>query len=311
MQVIKGYEKEAIPAACAVALGMFDGVHMGHKAIIQPVIDYARQYPEVKTAVITLATHPRALTQGKAPKLLTDLDRRLELFASLNIDYVLVLEFDEKLMQTSAEDYLQMYLKDTLNAEFISIGYDHHFGKARRGTPMLLRDWCQDNHCQLEIVEAFKFNNEVVSSSIIRSLIEDGEIEKANQLLGYDYSISGEVISGDKRGRELGFATANIAYAENIVLPANGVYFAMVKVAEDYFKSVVNIGFRPTFKDENKLSLEVHILNFTQDIYGEKLELRFLDRIREEKKFNSKEELIEQIKKDIASVEKNKACLMN
>lgn len=284
----------------AVALGMFDGVHLGHREVIEAAIKYGREH-SYKTAVITLRNHPREFTQGKAPLLITNLDTRLALFEELGIDYALVLDFNESLMNTSARDYLQKYLIDILNTSFISTGYDHHFGKNRTGTPAMLENWAAERSLPIKIIPAYKFNGKTISSSEIRDLITKGDIVSANQMLGYKFMIISQVIEGDKRGRTLGFPTANLKLPSDMVIPAKGVYQGSAEYQGKIYKAVMNIGTRPSFTEANDVIIEAHLLNFDQDIYGKKLTLRIEKRIRDEKKFNSAEELIEQIKLDIKS----------
>lgn len=283
----------------AVALGMFDGVHLGHRAVIQPAIDYAKEH-KLQTAVITLENHPRELTRGVAPKLITNLDTRLALFEELGIDYALVLKFDQELMSTSAEDYLQKYLLDILNATFVSTGYDHHFGKNRAGSPELLQSWAQTNSIELKIINAVEQASATISSSRIRELINLGKINEANTMLGYQFMIISQVLEGDKRGRQLGFPTANLKLPEPMVVPLKGVYCGSAEYQGSNYKAVMNIGTRPSFSNSNEVIIEAHILDFDQNIYGKKLKLRLSQRLRDEKKFNSPNELIKQIKKDIA-----------
>ena len=296
MKILKA-DSAKLTEPIAVALGMFDGVHLGHQKIIEQAQAYAAEYG-LKTAVVTLANHPRELTQGRAPSLLTDLEARLKLFERLAIDYVLVLDFTPDLMNTSAEEYLQKYLVDVLNSKFISIGYDHHFGHGREGSPKMLAEWCKQQGVELNVLEAFNFENYLVSSSVIRELIREGNISLANRLLGHKYFVLGEVVHGDGRGNQIGYPTANLKLSPGVRLPAHGVYAAEVELEAGTHKALVNIGTRPTFKTDDQLSVEVHILDFEGDLYDQILHLAFVDKIRDEIKFSSKEELIAQIEKD-------------
>lgn len=302
MEVIRSNEINNTKEAHAVALGMFDGVHLGHKKVIQAAINFAKEN-NIKSAIITLENHPRELTRGQAPLLLTTLESRLAIFEELGVDTVLVLKFDEKLMNTGALEYLDTYLNLCLNAQFISTGYDHHFGKNRSGTPELLLSWCRERSVTLEIVTALEKEDSIISSSRIRDLITDGKLDTANLLLGHDYKIIGRVIKGDQRGRELGFPTANLEASRFIAIPANGVYKGRCRIKSlggDSFNCAVNIGVRPSFKDDMQRFIEVHILDFNQSIYGEDLEVDFIERLREEKKFSSIDELKAQIESDVA-----------
>lgn len=301
MQIIKGYHPNEIHEGTAVALGMFDGVHLAHQQIIKHAIDYAKKY-NLKSAAITLTKHPRELIQGKAPALLTDLDSKLSLFEELGLDYVLLLDFDEALRAMAPGEYLQKYLIETLNSKFISVGYDHHFGKDRSAGPNFLRSWCEEHGLGLYVSEPVSVKDELVGSSRIREYIQEGNISKANLLLGRNYFVSGLVAEGDKRGSQIGFPTANIDLPAQVALPALGVYVAEIKILGEKHTAVVNIGKRPTFKDNDEPVVEAHILDFDKNIYGMKVELSFIDRLRDEIKFSSQEELIAQIEKDIALV---------
>jgi riboflavin kinase / FMN adenylyltransferase len=284
----------------AVALGMFDGVHIGHKTVIQCAVDYARNH-KIKSAVITLANHPRELTQGEAPDLITDVNARLKIFEDLGLDYVLVLKFDNDLMRTSAEDYLQQYLVDILNVKFISTGYDHHFGSKRKGDVALLKSWTQQNQVELVIVGEIDMGDEKISSSKIRQLISSGKIQEANALLGHKFKIRSTVIKGRELGRELGFPTANLRIPKDTILPADGVYSATCSIdgIASGLSAVVNIGVKPSIGEALERSVEVHILQFDQDIYGKIVDLEFEARIRDEKKFDTLEDLKKQISEDI------------
>lgn len=292
---------EKLEINTAVALGMFDGVHLGHQEVISKAVDFAKE-KNIASSIVTLRNHPRELTKGKAPKLITNLDSRLASFAKLGIDYALILDFDQELMNTSAEDYLEKYLKNILNVSYISSGYDHHFGKGRSGSPELLKTWANKNNIQIDVVDAFIKSDETISSSTIRKLIETGELEKANSMLGHKFLIISKVIEGDKRGRTIGFPTANLVLPEDMVCPAKGVYSAKVRLHDHEgpsYHAVVNVGTRPSFTDSQQIIIEVHILDFNQNIYGKEIELSLETRIRDEKKFNGVSELVEQIKQDI------------
>ncbi len=291
---------EKLKQKTAVALGMFDGVHLGHQAVIKKATDYARAH-NLASAVVTLRNHPRQLTKAKAPKLITNLDSRLKNFAKLGVDHALVLDFDHALMNTEPDEYLEKYLQNILNVAYVSSGYDHHFGKNRSGSPQVLESWCQEHNLGFDLVEACTQSDKTISSSNIRDLIEQGQIEKANKMLGYDFLIIANVVEGDKRGRTIGFPTANLLPPHDMVKPLKGVYSGEVELESgEKYPCVTNIGTRPSFTDSDQVIAEAHILNFDQDIYGQKLELSLKARIRDEKKFASIDELIDQIQRDIA-----------
>lgn len=309
MQVIEASNlSSGFKEQTAIALGMFDGVHLGHQKVISHAQNYAKKHG-LKTGVITLKSHPKEITHRNlktktAPKLITNLDTRLKVFETIGVDFALVIDFNQEFMDTSAEDYLNIYLKEKLNAGFISVGYDHHFGKQRSGNIDLLKSWTTENGIELKVQEAFQVVDTIVSSSLIRQLLEHSQIQEANEYLGYYFRYIAEVIHGEKKGRELGFPTANLEIDPKVQLPANGVYKGYCEIDSEKhqgqkFKAAINLGYRPSVNNEKILNLEVHIPGFNDDIYGKKLDLRFTEKIREEQKFNSLEDLKIQIKKDI------------
>jgi len=291
---------KALGITCSTALGMFDGVHLGHKKVIEAAVRHAQAHNQ-KSAVITLSRHPRELTAGKAPELITNLAARLNLFERLGLDYVLILDFNEDLKETTARDFFEKYLLNFLNTDFISIGYDHHFGKNRSGTPELLAKWCQELNLGCHITPALEIDGDSVSSSRIRNLIKNGDLETTNKLLGHEYLICSEVVKGEGLGSKLGFPTANLALDTNLVYPKFGVYYGhcMIGNSQQSYRCLVNIGVRPSVSNLAKMSIEVHILNFDQDLYGKSIQLSLKSKIRDEIKFPSLNELKAQINDDL------------
>jgi riboflavin kinase/FMN adenylyltransferase len=199
-------------------------------------------------------------------------------------------------MNMSPDEYLRSYLLGILNAKSVSVGYDHHFGKNRSGNVEFLKEFCKENGLSLTIKEAFKIDGDLVSSSRIREQLSTGNIKEANKLLGRNFTLRGTVIHGDGRGKELGFPTANLKISDELIKPKVGVYLAIA----NKHQCLVNIGYRPTFSDKQEISIEAHLLDFTGNLYNAELELEFIDKIRDEKKISSKEELIKQIEEDIS-----------
>ncbi len=286
-----------------MALGFFDGVHLGHREIISEAVDYARSHA-LTPAVLTFDKHPRSLTAGKAPLLITSLEQRLELFASLGVETTVLLEFNEALMQVSAEEYLERYLVKLLNAQYISVGFDHHFGKGRSGTPELLDSWGRKHGVGINIIERVTNGGLTVSSSTIRSLLHAGDMAAVNKLLGRSYSLTGSVVRGDGRGRELGFPTANIAVSPELILPGFGVY---IVDAQGLGAGLVNIGCRPTFKSTNEVTVELYLPEQNLDLYGSTIKLEFKAKLRDEFKFEGAEQLIRQIELDLEAFKKYQA----
>ncbi len=286
---------EGSVSASSVALGIFDGVHLGHQSIIKAAQKEALERG-LSSVILTFENHPRSLTINNSPSLITDFQTRLKLFKELGVDYVLAIKFSLEIMNMSPDEYLRNYLLAILNAKNVSVGYDHHFGKNRSGNVEFLKEFCKENDLSLTIKEAFKIDGDLVSSSSIREQLSTGNIKEANKLLGRNFTLRGTVIHGDGRGKELGFPTANLKISDELIKPRPGVYLATA----DKYQCLVNIGYRPTFTHKQELSIEAHLLDFTGNLYNAELELEFIDRIRDEKKFSSKEELIKQIKEDIS-----------
>lgn len=279
----------------ALALGYFDGVHLGHQKVIKSAVDYAQNNGK-KSAVITFKDHPCCYFYGVCPKYILSRKQREEEIAKLGVDFLYELDFNETLAGLSAEEYLKNILIKYFSPAAISTGFNHHFGARKSGDAEFLRQH-QDRFKYFEIPPQ-KINNEIISSTAIRNYLNKGEIAKANEMLGKNFSISGKVIEGQKLGRKLGFRTANLIYPVEIVDIPFGVY----EVQTTYGKGITNFGIRPTVSNTKKAVLETHILDFDKDIYGKTIKVEFLRMLRKEQKFNSVNELKKQIQSDIKSV---------
>ena len=282
-----------------ITIGTFDGVHLGHQEIFNVLINKSKNNG-CRSFVITFEPHPRMVIQPNSDlKLLTTFDEKVEILRKMGIDNLLVISFTKEFSQLTSEDFFRKFILDGIGIKKMVIGYDHHFGKGRDGDEQKIRELGALNNFEVQKTEAVTINEIVVSSSKIRNALSEGEVKTAAQMLGRNYSFSGLVVVGDKRGRELGFPTANIQLEnENKLIPKNGVYAVKVFLEERIFNGVMNIGLRPTFKDTKIVLSEVHILNFNEDIYGKRISVEFIERIRDEQKFSSKEELIKQIEID-------------
>jgi riboflavin kinase / FMN adenylyltransferase len=276
--------------SCAVALGNFDGVHLGHCAVIEAVIGRSG----VPT-VLTFDPHPREFFSKETGFLLTPGTEKLELIAESGIAQVIVVPFGPELAATEARDFMIQFLSQGLQAQFISVGWNFRFGKGRLGTTEMLQAFAREKGFDIEILAERRLSEERVSSSAIRVALGEGNLPLAHQLLGRSYSLSGEVISGDQRGRQLGFPTANLRIDPRKFLPVNGVY--IVKVSEPDAWGLMNIGLRPTF-DGHERRVEVHLLDFEGDLYGKWLRVSLQTFLRPERKFAAFEELITQIQQD-------------
>ena len=299
MKIFNEIKPNLIPNGTSIALGVFDGVHIGHIEIIKKAINYAKE-AELIPVVATFSNHPHTEITGQAPTLLTIFEDRINLMEKLGIDFVLALEFNSKLRHMSAQDYFAKVLVECLNSKFISVGYDHKFGFNQEGNPDKLKEWGKKFGIAVHINPPININDEPVSSTRIRKSLAAGQVLVASKLLGRYYSISGKVTQGLKRGKELGFPTANLMIPSSIVIPLVGVYVGKTILKNKRLNCVINVGYCPTFKEGlTELKVETHILDFPyQELYNNEIEIEFIDRLRNEEKFNSKEELIEQIKKD-------------
>jgi riboflavin kinase/FMN adenylyltransferase len=288
----------------AVTIGFFDGVHLGHRVVIGEARRLAAELG-TRSAVITFDRHPAAVVRPEsAPPLLTDLEQRLELLATTGIDYAVVVHFDEERSLESAEDFVRHELVDCLGARAVVVGADFHFGHGRKGDVDLLERMGAEHGFEVDGIELVASGSEgarSVSSTAIRDALAAGDIDGANRMLGRPHEIRGIVQTGDKRGRELGFPTANVAVPDGIQLPADGIYAGWyVRPDGTEHRAAISLGRRPTFYENQPYSLlEAHLLGFEGDLYGEGASVRFVARLRGEERFESVEALVEQIGRDV------------
>jgi riboflavin kinase / FMN adenylyltransferase len=286
------------PEGTVVTIGAYDGVHLGHRSVIRLVRQRAAERG-LRSAVVTFDRHPAAVVRPEsAPRLLTDLEQKLELLADTGIDYCLVITFDEARSHESAEDFVKEVLVDCLNAADVVVGEDFHSGHRRAGNVPLLR------RLGGELVDTESSPGAglaPVSSTRIRRALVEGDLALANRLLGRDYEVRGVVALGDKRGRELGFPTANVSVPGDILLPADGIYAGWFERPDgSVHASAISLGRRPTFYVEAHVSLlEAHLLDFDGDLYGEHAKVRFVARQRDEVRFDTAEALVEQMRRDV------------
>lgn len=283
----------------SLALGYFDGVHQGHQAVIKKAVDFAHEN-NTKSAVITFKDHPCCYFWGVCPKYILTRKSREEKIAALGVDYLYELDF-ESISGLTAEEYLRDILIKYFTPSAISTGYNHNFGYKKSGNVKYLAAETQKFDYRYFELQPQKINNAVISSTAIREALSKGQIEKANVMLGYKFAISGEVVKGKQIGRTIGFKTANLVYPPELIVLPFGVYAVDVRHGEDVYKGIANFGVRPTVNGEGAL-LEVHLLDFDKDIYGEEINVAFNKMIRKEKKFASLDELKGQITKDIESL---------
>lgn len=295
------------PEGSVVTIGAYDGVHLGHRTVIAEVRERAATSGH-RSAVVTFDRHPaQVIRPASAPLLLTDLDQKLELLAATGVDYVLVVRFDEARAAESAEHFVEHVLVGCLNARSVVVGADFHFGHRRRGNVALLAELGQrlgfDVHGH-DLVGAdgrAARDDGQVSSTAIRRALHEGRLAEANTMLGRPHEMRGPVVHGDARGRTLGFPTANVAIGPEMLMPADGIYAGELvrRPGGEVLPAAVYVGKRPTFHDDRAMTLlEVHALDFTGDLYGEDVAVRFTHRIRPDARFASIEELAVQLRAD-------------
>jgi riboflavin kinase/FMN adenylyltransferase len=299
MQVIEENSEIKIEP-CVATVGFFDGVHIGHRFLMEELKKIASAQ-HLKSVVVTFDQHPRkVLNADFQPKLLTTLEERLFQIGSTGVDACVVLNFTREMSLLSARDFLKEVLHDQLNVQTLLVGHDHRFGHNREdGLSEYIR---YGEEFGIKVIEAQRFATEDmphISSSVIRRALLDGDVETANRLLTYEYSFEGKVVNGFKVGHKIGFPTANlIPLSEEKLIPGVGVYAVRARCNEKRFKAMMDIGYRPTFGDDNKLTIEVHIIDFDEDIYQKNIRIDFIRRLRDEIKFDTVEELIEQLYRD-------------
>lgn len=300
MQIIEKDNIDILKEGCAVTVGFFDGVHIGHRDLTNQLKSIAYQQ-NLLSVVITFSNHPLKIIQPDfQPELLTTFSEKIAQIATTGVDACIVLDFNTTIADLSAYEFLNQILKEQYNTRTLLVGHDHRFGKNRAEG---LHEYQQyGKELNIDVIEGVRYSTnefEAISSSIIRNALHQGNIPKANHLLSYNYSIEGKVVDGFKMGRKLGFPTANIQVEDsNKLIPMIGVYAVFIEYNNSVLPGMMNIGIRPTIENGDKLSIEVHIFNFEGNIYNENLTIQFVKMIREEKKFSSVDELIIQLQKD-------------
>ena len=299
MERVQGLLRPINEHPTVLTIGVFDGVHQGHRHLISTTVDRARRLG-CQSAVLTFDPHPDLLIYPNQPRLyLTSLEERIELISRLGPDLLIVLPFTETVKAQTAHEFMT-HLCDAVALRELYIGWDFALGRKREGSPARLQDIGHQLHYSVHPVEPLIMDGEPVSSSRIRALLGAGEIGLATRLLGRPFGLSGPVVKGDQRGRTIGFPTANVSYDERHALPGNGVYVCRVQRGSETYGAVTNVGVRPTFGGQRR-TVESYLLDFTDDLYGELLRVEFLHRLRVEQQFNGIAELIAQINRDTAA----------
>jgi riboflavin kinase/FMN adenylyltransferase len=299
MKVLYNVEEVQRDSNSVVTVGTYDGVHRAHQTILQEVVLRARRR-QGRSVVVTFDPHPQEVL-GKRPgvQLLLTLSERIDLLARSGIDLALVLHFTKAFSQLTSREFFEGIIIGKIGVSEVVVGYDHGFGKDRQGNIVLLQELGERYQFSVSSIPPFSLNGDAVSSTNVRRFLLEGDVAKAALLLGRAYTIDGTVVRGEGRGKRLGFPTANIVpRSEKKIIPKFGVYVVSADIQGRAYFGMMNIGLRPTFGNAAVPTLEVNIFDFAQDIYGEQITVRFLHRLRDEKKFSSPVELIEQIQKD-------------
>lgn len=306
MKVYYNIEELEIINNPVVTIGTFDGVHCGHIEILE-LLKKIASTANGETVIITFHPHPRKVLypDDDTLKLLTTFDEKLQLFEQIGIEHILVLAFGQEISELEPEDFVKDILVNAIGSKHLVIGHDHRFGKNRKGDFNTMMHLSEEYDFVVEEIPPFLVQGITVSSTKIRNALTiDIDLQKANHLLGRKYSLTGKVVEGNKNGRKLGFPTCNLYIEDtNKLIPANGVYVALAIVSGKQLNAVVNIGNRPTF-NLTGVVVEAHLLNFDADLYGEELKLEFIERLRDEQKFENLDALKVQIGKDIEVAEK-------
>lgn len=283
----------------AVTFGVFDGLHLGHQAVINTLLKHAG-HDNLTSVLVGFYPHPLAfLAPERCPPILTPLSKRVEILQQFGVDEIVMLSFDEQIASMSPESFVERVLLEKCRAKHVVVGYACQFGKNRAGNAERLVELSNGYAFDVSVVPPTEVDGAPVHSTRIREALAQGNLEQSAQLLGRPYSLIGNVVHGDGRGKEIGFPTANIE-TQNQVYPPNGVYAIRAKLEERWLDGVLNIGMRPTFNGRN-IQVEGHFFNFDEIIYGKPVEIFFVEKIRSEKKFPSPEFLIQQIQRDIAA----------
>lgn len=299
MKVFHDLEKLPKFQNAVITVGTFDGVHKGHQRIISKLNSLAKKH-DGESILITFHPHPRFVLNPNdtSLKLINTLEEKISLLKHYGIDNLVIVPFTKAFSELSAEEYVTDFLLKNFHPKVIAIGYDHQFGKGRKGNIELLKEYQSENHFEIERIEKEELDDITISSTKIRNALENGEVDLAFELMNHPYFIEGKVVKGKQLGRTIGFPTANIEIPVPYkLIPKTGVYAVKVLVKNQEYKGMLNIGLKPTFK-ENELTTEVNIFDFNKVIYNETISVQFIAFLRNEIKFNSLEDLKNQLEKD-------------
>lgn len=316
MKIIRDNFTKIINVPTVIILGSFDGIHVGHRALIEGAKNLAEEIKanlkinDVKIMVCTFKNHPLSvINKDICPKLIMSNKEKAELFEELGVDILNFMEFNREFMEIPPSDFIKN-LREYYNAHGIVVGFNYRFGYKNLGDVELLHKCSLEFGYKLKVVEPVTLDGEVASSSVIRHNLQEGNVERANVLLKRPYMLKGRVIEGRQLGRTINFPTVNLNYNKKYLVPKGGVYGTIVEYKKSFYKGITNIGFNPTV-DGKKLSIETHILNFNENIYKKDIKIYFLEKIRDEKKFLTFDDLKNQLIKDKAYVENKRYDFMS
>ncbi len=287
---------DIVNKSTVATIGMFDGVHRGHKLLIKNTIDLARKKNAIPL-IYTFYNHP---VKERKRKFITLLEEKLFLMEKMGVQFIYLVELNDDFMHLSPEVFFKEEIVNRIHAKGIVIGKDFRFGYKRKGNVAYMKKLAEPLGIEIYPVPLLKINDKIISSSLIHNFIVSGDMENANNILGYAFFLTGSVVKGKGLGKLLGFPTANILYKNgNKVLPHRGTYVTIAETNGAFFQSITNVGFNPTFENDNKIKIEIHFIGMKKDLYGANIRLYFLQKIRDEKKFATAELLVQQIHRDI------------
>ncbi len=300
MEVVNNIEQFNCKDYFALTMGTFDGIHLGHQSIIKRLIDVSKR-EKIKTILLTFSPHPQAVVKSKKTndiKILTTIKEKISILKNYNLDYLVVIKFTENFSKITSSEFIEDFLVNKFNVKEIVIGYDHAFGKERGGSIETLRELSEKFKYNVSIVEPVKYNDESISSTRIREALKNGNISSVSEMLGRNYLFSGNVVKGRGIGKIINVPTANIKIDdESKLIPKKGIYVVKILLRKKIYKGLLNIGTNPTV-NSHCLSIEANIFDFYDNIYDEKVTVEVIKRLRDEKKFENIESLVQQIHKD-------------
>lgn len=302
MTIIKSLDEVINVENTVVTIGNFDGIHKGHIKLIKEAVKEAKT-KNYKSVVFTFENHPMRYFRADSIKHIITNEEKVKIFKNLGVDIVFMIPFDEYMTKISATDFVKTILHEKLKCKMVIVGHDFTFARNKEGNASLLESLGKKYNMKVKVIEPIKIKGRRVSSSYIRNLINDGNVSEIKDFLGRNYFLEGEVIHARKIGRTIGFPTANLKAEDKLIIPKNGIYAVKVYIKNKVYYGATNIGYNPTVNGK-ALSIETNIIDFDEEIYGEIIKVEFLDRIRDEKKFNSLDELKSQLRKDVNFVYK-------